>query len=130
MAAEPLHALGKRKTSIARVWMKPGSGKIIINKRPMDEYYIRPTLKMVVMQPFELTDTAGKYDLIVNVCGGGLAGQAGAIRHGITRALATVDIEYRKVLKRHGLITRDSRKKERKKYGQAAARKRFQYSKR
>lgn len=130
MATESIHAVGKRKTSIARVWMKPGTGKITINKRPIDDYYIRPTLKMMVNQPFELTGTTGQYDVNVNVCGGGLAGQAGAIRHGITRALAGKDGEFRSTLKAEGLVTRDSRKKERKKYGQPGARKRFQYSKR
>ncbi|MBW1811586.1 MAG: 30S ribosomal protein S9 [Deltaproteobacteria bacterium] len=124
------YATGKRKSAIARVWMLPGNGNIVINKRPIDEYFGRATLKMILSEPFELTETIGKYDLKVNVCGGGLAGQAGAIRHGITRALLEVNPQFRSILKKVGLITRDSRVKERKKYGQPGARKRFQYSKR
>jgi len=124
------YATGKRKSAIARVWMLPGNGNIVINKRPIDEYFGRATLKMILSEPFELTETIGKYDLKVNVCGGGLAGQAGAIRHGITRALLEVNPQFRSTLKKVGLITRDSRVKERKKYGQPGARKRFQYSKR
>jgi small subunit ribosomal protein S9 len=124
------YATGKRKSAIARVWMVPGNGNIVINKRPIDEYFGRATLKMILSEPFELTETIGKYDLKVNVCGGGLAGQAGAIRHGITRALLEVNPQFRSTLKKVGLITRDSRVKERKKYGQPGARKRFQYSKR
>lgn len=125
-----MHAVGKRKTAIARVYMKPGTGVITINKRPMDDYMIRDTSKMVIMQPLELTDSAGKFDILVNVVGGGLNGQAGAIRHAISRVLAESDPEKRKVLKSSGLITRDARKKERKMYGLAGARRRFQYSKR
>lgn len=125
-----MHAVGKRKTAIARVYLKPGTGVITINKRPMDEYMIRDTSKMVIMQPLELTDTVGKFDILVNVLGGGLNGQAGAIRHAISRALAESDPEKRTVLKSNGLITRDARKKERKMYGLAGARRRFQYSKR
>ncbi|NDE14213.1 30S ribosomal protein S9 [bacterium] len=125
-----IHAVGKRKTAIARVYMKPGTGVITINKRPMDEYMVRDTSKMVIMQPLELTDTVGKFDILVNVLGGGLNGQAGAIRHAISRALAESDPEKRSVLKSNGLITRDARKKERKMYGLAGARRRFQYSKR
>jgi small subunit ribosomal protein S9 len=125
-----MHAVGKRKTAIARVYLKPGTGVITINKRPMDEYMIRDTSKMVIMQPLELTDTVGKFDILVNVLGGGLNGQAGAIRHAISRALAESDPDNRKVLKSNGLITRDARKKERKMYGLAGARRRFQYSKR
>jgi small subunit ribosomal protein S9 len=130
MAAKYIHSVGKRKTAIARLWMKPGKGDITINKRTIDEYYLRATSKMVVMQALELTNTVGKYDININVVGGGLAGQAGAIRHAISRALSTQDIELRKILKKAGLLTRDSRKKERKLPGQPAARKRFQYSKR
>jgi small subunit ribosomal protein S9 len=130
MAAKYVHTVGKRKTAIARIWMKPGKGDISINRRTLEEYLIRDTSRMVVMQPLELTNCVGKYDIRVNVLGGGLSGQAGAIRHAISRALANQDIEMRKVLKRAGLITRDSRKKERKLPGQPAARKRFQYSKR
>jgi small subunit ribosomal protein S9 len=130
MAPKYIHTVGKRKTAIARIWMKPGKGDITINKRTMDDYFLRATSKMVVMQPFELTNTTGKFDIRINVLGGGLSGQAGAIRHAISRALAGQDLEMRKVLKRAGLITRDSRKKERKLPGRPAARKRFQYSKR
>lgn len=125
-----LHAVGKRKTAIARVYMRPGSGKFTINKRDIDDYYIRPTSKMIVMQPLELTGNVGKFDINVNVCGGGLSGQAGAIRHGISRVLSEQDPENRVVLKANGLITRDARKKERKLYGQRGARARYQFSKR
>ena len=130
MAPKAIHTVGKRKTAIARLWMKPGKGDVVINKRTMDDYFLRATSKMVVMQPFELTNTVGKYDIRINVLGGGLSGQAGAISHAISRALAGEDLEMRKVLKKAGLITRDSRKKERKLPGQPGARKRFQYSKR
>lgn len=128
--AKPVHAVGKRKTSIARVYLKPGQGKIVINKRDIDQYYIRATSKMVIRQPLELTQNAGKFDVNVRVAGGGLSGQAGAIRHAISRALASIDPEYRSILKSQGLITRDARKKERKLYGQRGARARFQFSKR
>jgi small subunit ribosomal protein S9 len=130
MAAKYIHTVGKRKSAIARVWMKPGKGEITINKRSLDEYYLRATSKMVILQPLELTGSVGQFDIRVNVMGGGLSGQAGAIRHAISRALANNDIEARKILKKAGLITRDSRKKERKLPGQPGARKRFQYSKR
>jgi len=130
MAAKYIHTVGKRKTAIARIWMKPGKGEITINKRSLDEYYLRATSKMVIMQPLELTGNVGSFDIRVNVMGGGLSGQAGAIRHAISRALANSDLEARKVLKKAGLLTRDSRKKERKLPGQPGARKRFQYSKR
>ena len=130
MAPKYVHTVGKRKTAIARIWMKPGKGEITVNKRTMDEYYIRATSKMVIMQPLELTGCADKFDIRVNVMGGGLSGQAGAIRHAISRALANQDLEMRKVLKKAGLLTRDSRKKERNLPGQPGARKRFQYSKR
>jgi small subunit ribosomal protein S9 len=129
MAAKYTHTVGKRKTSIARLWMKPGKGDITINKRTLENYYLRATSRMMVMQPLELTNTVGKYDLRINVLGGGLNGQAGAIRHAISRALA-LDPEMRAILKKAGLLTRDSRKKERKLPGQPGARKRFQYSKR
>lgn len=125
-----LHAVGKRKTAIARVYMTPGTGKFVINKREIDDYYIRATSKMMVMQPLELTGNVGKYDIAVNVCGGGLNGQAGAIRHAISRILAEKDPAYKTTLKANGLITRDARKKERKMYGQKAARARYQFSKR
>ncbi|MDD9951968.1 MAG: 30S ribosomal protein S9 [Zetaproteobacteria bacterium] len=124
------HTVGKRKTSIARLYLKEGEGRITINKKPMDEYYLRPTSKMLISQPLELTGTVGKYDLTVNVVGGGLQGQAGAIRHAISRALADMDPKHREVLKRAGLLTRDARKKERKLPGQPGARRKFQFSKR
>jgi small subunit ribosomal protein S9 len=124
------YATGRRKNAVARVWMAQGSGKITINDRPMDNYFGRATSRMVVMQPLELTETGGRYDVYVNVCGGGLAGQADAVKHGITRALCKINSEFRPGLKKAGFITRDPRAKERKKYGQPGARKRFQFSKR
>ncbi|WP_432821315.1 30S ribosomal protein S9 [Trichloromonas sp.] len=130
MAEQKFYATGKRKTSIARVWMKAGAGNIVVNNRALDEFFGRETSKMVVRQPLELTDNIGKFDISVNVCGGGPSGQAGAIKHGITKALLEVNPELRAVLKKAGFITRDSRVKERKKYGRAAARRSFQFSKR
>ncbi|MEJ2201963.1 MAG: 30S ribosomal protein S9 [Desulfuromonadaceae bacterium] len=130
MAEQKFYATGKRKTSIARVWLKPGAGNIVVNNRDLDDFFGRATSKMVVRQPLELTDNMGKFDISVNVCGGGPSGQAGAIKHGITKALLEVDPELRGVLKKAGFITRDSRVKERKKYGKAAARRSFQFSKR
>jgi len=130
MAEQKFYATGKRKTSVARVWMQPGTGNIIVNKRPLDEYFGRETSKMVIRQPLELTSNVGKFDIFVNVCGGGPSGQAGAIKHGITKALLEADVALRGVLKKAGFITRDSRVKERKKYGKAAARRSFQFSKR
>ena len=124
------HTVGKRKSAIARLYLKKGSGKIIINNKDIDEYYLRPTSKRVIMQPLELTETASEYDLKLNVTGGGLSGQAGAIRHAISRALSNIDPDYRSTLKKEGLITRDSRIKERKLPGQPGARKKFQFSKR
>ena len=124
------YATGKRKNSIARVWMMPGSGKITINDRPMDQYFGRDVLKMIIRQPFEITGTLDKFDVLVNVLGGGNSGQAGAIRHGISKALLAVDAESRGKLRKEGLLTRDPRAKERKKYGQKGARARFQFSKR
>lgn len=124
------NATGRRKSSVARVWLQSGDGKIVINKKPMDEYVDRETSKMVIAQPLMLTGTHGKLDIYINVKGGGISGQAGAIRHGISRALLEYNPEFREVLKRAGFLTRDSRVKERKKYGQRAARARFQYSKR
>lgn len=124
------YATGKRKTSIARVWILPGEGKITVNKKPVDEYFLRETSLMIIKQPFELTGTWGRFDVRATVVGGGLSGQAGAVRHGITKALLEVDPGYRGELKKAGLITRDSRVKERKKYGQKGARKSFQFSKR
>ena len=128
--AKVIHAVGKRKTAIARVWIKPGKGEIIVNKMPIEEYYIRDTSKMVVRQPLALTNNADKFDIKVTVCGGGLSGQAGAIRHAISRALIELDPETKATLKANGLLTRDARKKERKLYGQKGARARFQFSKR
>jgi len=130
MAEQRFYATGKRKTSIARVYMKPGSGEITVNKRSLDEFFGRETSKMMVHQPLELTDNTGKFDIYVNVCGGGASGQAGAIKHGITKALLEADPELRAVLKKAGFITRDSRIKERKKYGRRGARRSFQFSKR
>jgi small subunit ribosomal protein S9 len=121
---------GRRKTAIARVWMKAGQGEITVNKKPIREHFMRDTLINIAMQPLNLTNAAGKFDIKVNVSGGGIAGQAGAVRHGISRALIEASPEGRDVLKRHGLLTRDPRMKERKKYGQPGARKKFQFSKR
>lgn len=130
MAEQRFIATGKRKSAIARVYLQPGSGRVIINKKSIDEYIHRETSKMVIHQPLMLTGTHGKLDVFVNVKGGGASGQAGAIRHGITKALLEYNPELRDTLKRAGFITRDSRCKERKKYGQPGARARFQYSKR
>jgi small subunit ribosomal protein S9 len=130
MPEQRFYATGKRKTSIARVWLQPGTGRIVINKKPSEEYLDRETSKMVIAQPLTLTGTLGKLDISVNVLGGGISGQAGAIRHGISKALLELNPEYREVLKRAGFLTRDSRVKERKKYGRKSARARFQYSKR
>jgi small subunit ribosomal protein S9 len=124
------YATGKRKNSIARVWMMPGSGKVTINDRPMEQYFGRDVLKMIIRQPFEVTGTLDKFDVLVSVLGGGNSGQAGAIRHGISKALLAVDAESRVKLRKEGLLTRDPRAKERKKYGQKGARARFQFSKR
>jgi len=130
MVEEKYYATGKRKTTVARVWLKPGGGTIEVNKRAFDDYFPRETLRMTVLQPFELTNTMGQFDVYVNVNGGGMSGQAGAIKHGISKALLSYNEKYREVLKRAGFITRDPRVKERKKYGQRGARARFQYSKR
>ncbi len=121
---------GRRKTSSARVRLLPGEGNIIINKKPISEYFGRGVCEQIVRQPLELTGTLGKYDVLVNVIGGGLMGQAGAIRHGISRALLEVDVELRPALKKAGYLTRDSRMKERRKYGLKKARKASQFSKR
>ncbi|NOY64573.1 MAG: 30S ribosomal protein S9 [Nitrospirae bacterium] len=123
-------ATGRRKTSVARVIMKPGSGQIEVNRKPLEKYFPRETLQMIVRQPLELVGMHNKFDIKVNVTGGGLSGQAGAVRHAISRALLLVDSDLRPKLKKEGLLTRDPRMKERKKYGLAGARKRFQYSKR
>ncbi len=128
--AERYHGTGRRKKSIARVYLTPGKGNIIINKRGIDEYFGLETLKVIVRQPLVATDTVDKFDILVNVKGGGYTGQAGAIRHGIARALLTVDADYRPTLKKAGYLTRDPRMKERKKYGLKAARRAPQFSKR
>jgi small subunit ribosomal protein S9 len=130
MPEKAFYATGRRKTSIARVWMSPGAGQITINRRDIDNYFGRPTSKMVLRQPLEATETMGRYDVFVNVRGGGSQGQAEAIRHGITRALMLISPAFRPTLKKAGYVTRDPRKKERKKYGQRGARARFQFSKR
>jgi small subunit ribosomal protein S9 len=124
------YATGKRKNSIARVWLMPGSGKITINEKAMDQYFGRDVLKMIIRQPFEVAGMQDKFDVLVSVLGGGNSGQAGAIRHGISKALLAVDAESRGKLRKEGLLTRDPRAKERKKYGQKGARARFQFSKR
>ena len=130
MATNKYYGTGRRKTSVARVYLVPGTGKITINKRDIDEYLGLETLKVIVRQPLVATDNADKFDVIVTVHGGGYTGQAGAIRHGISRALITVDNDFRPVLKKAGFLTRDPRMKERKKYGLKAARRAPQFSKR
>ena len=130
MAAVQYYGTGKRKSSIARVWITPGAGAITVNKKSLDEYFGRETSKMIVKQPLELTENLDKYDIMVTVSGGGDMGQAGAIKHGITKALLDAEEALRGTLKKAGFITRDSRVKERKKYGKAAARRSFQFSKR
>ena len=127
---EKYYGTGRRKKSIARVYLTPGKGDVVINKRNMDDYFGMETLKVIVRQPFVATGTNEKFDVLVNVSGGGYTGQAGAIRHGIARALLQVDAEYRPVLKKEGFLTRDPRMKERKKYGLKAARRAPQFSKR
>ena len=124
------YGTGRRKTSVARVFLRPGQGRITINRRPFEDYFPRETLRLIVTQPLELTATTSQLDAKVNVKGGGLSGQAGAVRHGIARALLEFNVELRPQLKRAGMLTRDPRMKERKKYGQPGARKRFQFSKR
>ena len=128
--AEVYYGTGKRKTAVARTWLKPGKGSMTINQRDVNDYFSRGTAKMIVEQPLVLTDTYGSFDVNVNVSGGGISGQAAAVRHGITKALLQVNPEFRPILKRAGFVTRDPRAKERKKYGQKGARARFQYSKR
>ncbi|MFL6256429.1 MAG: 30S ribosomal protein S9 [Pyrinomonadaceae bacterium] len=130
MADIQYYGTGRRKTSTARVYLRPGTGEIKINRKTFDEYFPNQALRMVIRQPLTLTDTASKFDIVVNVAGGGPAGQAGAVRHGITRALMEFNADLRPALKDAGLVTRDPRAKERKKYGQKGARKRFQFSKR
>jgi len=130
MAEGLFYATGKRKTAVARVWMRPGTGEMTINKKPSDQYLYLETDRMLVMEPLVLTELRDKFDIDVNVKGGGISGQAGAIRHGISRVLVNQDPGLRDTLKKAGFLTRDSRMKERKKYGQPGARARFQYSKR
>ena len=130
MANTKYYGTGRRKSSVARVYLVPGTGKITINKRDIDEYFGLDTLKVIVRQPLALTETEGKFDVIVNVRGGGYTGQAGAIRHGLSRALLEADNDYRPALKAAGFLTRDPRMKERKKYGLKAARRAPQFSKR
>ncbi len=124
------YATGRRKHAVARVWMQPGTGKIEINRRTLEDYFGRETSRMVFRQAMELTETSGRFDIFVNVSGGGLSGQADAIRHGLSRALIKIEPTYRPSLKKAGYLTRDARQKERKKYGQRGARARFQFSKR
>lgn len=130
MAAVRYYGTGRRKSSVARVYLVPGNGKITINKKDIDEFFGLETLKLIVRQPLELTNTTAKFDVLVNVCGGGTTGQAGAIRHGIARALLEADADFRAPLKKAGFLTRDPRMKERKKYGLKAARRAPQFSKR
>ena len=124
------YGTGRRKTSVARVWLKAGGGSILVNRRAFEEYFPRETLRMVICQPLQVTSTLGQFDANINVGGGGPSGQAGAVRHGIARALLQFDEKLRQTLKRAGLLTRDPRMRERKKYGQPGARSKFQYSKR
>jgi small subunit ribosomal protein S9 len=128
--AEPIYATGKRKTSIARVWLEPGEGKFVINERAIKEYFGRETCEMVALQPLDLTGTRNQFDVTVNVHGGGISGQSIAIRHGISKALLQYNQDFKETLKKAGFMTRDSRVKERKKYGRRGARRRPQYSKR
>ncbi|MCQ2359520.1 MAG: 30S ribosomal protein S9 [Phascolarctobacterium sp.] len=130
MAVVTYNATGRRKSSVARVRLVPGEGNIVINDRELNKYFGLKTLELIVNQPLEITETKGKYDVLVNVCGGGFSGQAGAIRHGIARALLKVDAELRPALKKAGFLTRDPREKERRKYGLKKARKASQFSKR
>jgi small subunit ribosomal protein S9 len=130
LQSDRFYATGKRKTAVARVSLRPGTGTITVNRRPYEVYFPRQASQLLIQQPFELVEAIGRYDIEANVAGGGLAAQADAVRFGIARALTAVDAERRPPLKKAGLLTRDARKKERKKYGQPGARKRFQYSKR
>jgi small subunit ribosomal protein S9 len=130
MTEKRFYATGKRKCAIARIYMKEGSGVLTVNKRNFDDYFTRDSLKMIIQQPIELVGKKGKFDFFINVNGGGMAGQAGAVKHGISKALVEYDLALRFALKKAGFLTRDSRIKERKKYGQPGARKRFQFSKR
>jgi small subunit ribosomal protein S9 len=124
------YATGKRKDAVARVWIKPGSGKVTVNERPIEVYFARPVLRMILQQPLGVAQRVGQYDVIVSVAGGGLSGQAGAVRHGLAKALTHYEPDLRPVLKHEGFLTRDSRTVERKKYGKRKARRSFQFSKR
>ncbi|MPT47350.1 MAG: 30S ribosomal protein S9 [Sphingobium sp.] len=124
------YATGRRKDAVARVWVKPGTGKVIVNGRDQEVYFVRPTLRLIINQPFTVTDREGQYDVICTVKGGGLSGQAGAVKHGIAQALTKYEPALRTTVKREGFLTRDSRAVERKKYGRAKARRSFQFSKR
>ena len=130
MADIQYYGTGRRKTSTARVYLRPGTGEVRVNRKTFEQYFPNQALRMIIRQPLNLTDTGSKFDIVVNVAGGGPAGQAGAVRHGITRALLEYNSDLRRTLKQAGLVTRDPRIKERKKYGQKGARKRFQFSKR
>jgi len=130
MAEERFYATGKRKTAVARVWLRQGDGKIEVNRKSLNDYFPRDAVRMCILRPFELTNTLGQFNVFVNIKGGGISGQAGAIRHGISKALMAYNENFRDILKKAGFITRDPRAKERKKYGQKGARARFQYSKR
>ena len=130
MADIQYYGTGRRKTSTARVYLRPGTGEVRVNRKTFEQYFPNQALRMIIRQPLNLTDTGAQFDIVVNVAGGGPAGQAGAVRHGITRALLEYNTDLRRTLKQAGLITRDPRIKERKKYGQKGARKRFQFSKR
>lgn len=130
MKGPQFDATGRRKTAVARVRLVPGTGQFMVNRKPLLDYFKRDTLRMVIEQPFVVTETLGKFDVIASVRGSGLTGQAGAVRLGVSRALIKIDEDYRKALKERGFLTRDPRMVERKKYGQAGARKRFQFSKR
>ena len=127
---ERFYGTGRRKTSVARVWIRPGTGRIVVNRRSFEDYFPRETNRMIIEQPFQVTNTVGQFDMLVNVGGGGPTGQAGAVRHGLARALTTFDDKLRLPLNKAGLLTRDPRARERKKYGQPGARQTFQYSKR
>lgn len=124
------HAVGRRKAAVARIYLRPGTGKITVNGRAFEDYFPRPSSRMQILQPYEVTETVDQFDMLINVRGGGQSGQAGAVRHGLTRALLLTNSDLRKSLKKAGFITRDARVVERKKYGQPGARKRFQFSKR
>ena len=127
---EPIYATGKRKTSIARIWLEPGEGKFLVNERTLNQYFGRETCEMVVLQPFDITGTKNQFDVTANVRGGGISGQSVAVRHGISKALLQYNPEFKDALKKAGFLTRDSRVKERKKYGRRGARRRPQFSKR